>query len=226
MRQEKRNWKVWCGRCCAATVLGVPAVVIPRPAEAHGIYIYAWTEGAQVCTESYFSRTDKVQGGRVSMSTAGNAVPVEALTDEDGRACFILPETDGPLRFTVDAGPGHRATCTVGEAEVRAARTIGQRRDVGKTAQDKTVHDIRGESKTTVTVRSDSGTGCDEAALRRIIREELAAYSDLQHRKAERAAQFKEPGWREIGAGLGWIMGLASLMHWVLRRRRKGASHH
>ncbi len=190
MGQERRSRKKGYGKQCAVAALGLCAVVLPHPAGAHGVYMYAWTEGAQVCTESYFSRTDKVQGGRVRMSAADNSVEAAALTDENGRACFGLPEADGPLTFTVDAGQGHRASCTLSSAEIRAAHATAQRPDTEATTPDK------------------------------------PTYSDEQGREAIRAARFEGPGWREIGAGLGWIMGLASLTHLVLTRRKKPSSRH
>lgn len=98
----------------------------PKDSLAHSVYIFAWADGPQICTESYFTQKSKVRGGEVRMLDASGNVLASGLTGEDGLYCFSLPEKVQPLVFSVQAGPGHKGSFTLEESEVAEAVTASK----------------------------------------------------------------------------------------------------
>jgi nickel transport protein len=86
-------------------------------AEAHGVYVFAYASGDEICTESYFTRKDRVIGGKISMSDASGNELASASTGEDGNHCFKAPQGEGDLTFIVLAGEGHRGEFTFPAAD-------------------------------------------------------------------------------------------------------------
>jgi nickel transport protein len=78
-------------------------------ASAHAVFIYARPDGGRICTESWFSKKNRVKGGEVRMEDAQGGLLASGTTDGAGIVCFSAPEGAGDLRFIVLAGQGHRA---------------------------------------------------------------------------------------------------------------------
>ena len=57
---------------------------LPGVSLAHSVYIFAWVDGTQICTESYFNRKSKVRGGEVLMADASGEILARGVTGEDG----------------------------------------------------------------------------------------------------------------------------------------------
>jgi nickel transport protein len=90
-------------------LLGFPAAKV----SAHAVFIYARPDGERICTESWFSKKNKVKGGEVSMEDAQGGLLASGVTDAAGIVCFPAPAGAGDLRFIVLAGQGHRAEFTL-----------------------------------------------------------------------------------------------------------------
>lgn len=199
-----------------AAILLTAAALVPAAAgegRAHGVFIYAWAEGGNICTESYFSEDDKVRGGTVTMRNAAGEILGETPTDEAGRACFPAPETATALRFVVDAGQGHRAEYAMPEAEVAAA-------SAARTAQSAPAASAGDAARVKPGAPAASAPALDEVRLRELIREELQAQLAPFGQRLAQATAPKKPGFREIVGGLGWIAGLAALGHFAMSRRK------
>ena len=199
----------------AAIAWGAAGLALATAGEslAHSIFIYAWPEGAQICTESYFGENDKVRGGAVTMRDQAGAVLAEGPTDEAGRVCFAAPEKATALRFVVDAGQGHRAEYTLAEAEVAAAVAA---------APAKAAQDDKTAGETAAPVAAPTVAALDEERLRALVRDELQAQLSPLRQTLAQAMAPKRPGLREIIGGLGWIAGLAALGHFWLSQRKNG----
>jgi nickel transport protein len=119
--------KAILGTLLAATLpLLVQAAFLPSSLHAHAVYTFAWPEGDQVCTESYFStRKDKVKNGKISMSKLDGTLIASAQTDENGGHCFPLPKNSGGLLFVIEAGQGHRAEFTLRAEDLPADDEAG-----------------------------------------------------------------------------------------------------
>lgn len=77
------------------------------PAWAHKVNIFAYVEGDQVYTESYFVDGQKVIGGEIAVADAAGNTLVTGTTDAQGLFAFPLPNTQ-PLTITVNSGMGHK----------------------------------------------------------------------------------------------------------------------
>lgn len=179
------------------------------PAAAHGVYIFAWADGDQICTDSYFSKSSKVRGGRVSMRNAAGEILAAGLTGDDGGLCLARPEARMDLFFVVEAGEGHRA-----EFKLRAEDLPG---DAPAASEPAAPEAARPPSSAAGKVNAAT----TEDSLRQIIREELQSQlSPIRKTLAEGRHQ-QEPGPREIIGGLGWVAGLFGLAFWWTGRKKK-----
>ncbi|MDR2727397.1 MAG: hypothetical protein LBC10_05350 [Deltaproteobacteria bacterium] len=103
MRRPARVCSALCLALCLAGGFGHV-----RPAQAHGVYIFAWLDGDRVCSESYFAKKSRVRDAAVSARDAAGAVLAEGRTDEAGLWCFPAPAAQD-LVLTINAGQGHQA---------------------------------------------------------------------------------------------------------------------
>ena len=75
---------------------------------AHKVYLFAWTEGDRIYTESYLSGNKKIKDGIIRVfDNEGNEL-LNGKTDENGEFSFQIPQiTD--LRIVLEASMGHGA---------------------------------------------------------------------------------------------------------------------
>ena len=217
------------------------------PALAHRVYIFAWTEGGVICTESYFSKNSKVRGGDVLMlDTFGNTLQT-AKTDVMGKACFSPPAKAEDILFVIMAGQGHRGEYLLPAADVAltlAGHVPGENAAaaeyqpveaaplqaagssaVSASAIQPSARPAPVEACVEQRSEHDTFRYIDSDSLRRmlgpIIREEL------QHelgalRKSQAMEQKNDgPGFREIVGGLGWIAGFAGFGALYASRRKQ-----
>lgn len=178
------------------------------PASAHGVFIFAWVDGDRICTDSYFSKKSKVQGGRVSMRNAAGDIMQSGLSDSQGGLCFARPDERKDLFFVVDAGEGHRA-----EFKLRAEDLPGE-----TPADDKP---FSPEATVSLTVTETLEAGNLEENLRYIVREELQSQLSPIRKALAGGGSDQSPGLREIVGGLGWVVGLFGLAFWWTSRKKK-----
>ncbi|MDY6851885.1 MAG: hypothetical protein SV487_07405, partial [Thermodesulfobacteriota bacterium] len=92
-----------------AVFLALAVCLVWTPATlAHRVYIFAWVEGGKIMTDSYFSKSQKVRGGRVTVFDPAGKKLLEGRTDENGAFSFKIPGKTA-LRLVLDAGMGHKA---------------------------------------------------------------------------------------------------------------------
>ncbi len=180
----------------------LPALLFFAPeARAHRVYLFAWEEGAQVCSESYFSKNAKIQDAPVEVLDAEGKILASGRTDAKGLFCFPRPG-DAALSIVVDAGQGHR-----GEYSLPAKSSASL--------------PVAPSSPPHVAAPVVEMPAND--ALRAIVREELERSLPplIGHSLNKYAVQQRErePGPREIVGGLGWLAGLAGLALWWRSRR-------
>ena len=206
------------------------ALALPSMAWAHSVYIFAWVDGTQICTESYFTQRNKVAGGEVHMlNTAGNLLAT-GTTDAKGLYCFALPEKAQPLEFIVLAGAGHRGTFKMSENELTAAVETMRKLPEPVTTSTTTVANTQPAVETTPTPVAQTTpfastppvqNTLDETQIRAIVREELQTQlSPLRQQMAEQRED-KTPGVREVVGGIGWLIGLGALGYWWSQRKSR-----
>lgn len=197
----------------------------PTVSLAHSVYIFAWVDGAQICTESYFTQKNKVRGGEVMMTASSGDILDQGMSGDDGTLCFPLPDKAQPLEFIVLAGAGHRGTYHVGENELVDAIKA---RDTMPAQAAAVADPFAGTNSLALPDKlSPASYGQpqinneDEAVLRRIVREELQnQLSPMRQYMAEKLED-KTPGVKEIIGGIGWLVGLGGLGLWWSQRKKK-----
>lgn len=200
------------------------SLICPNEAGAHGVYIFGWGEGGQICTDSYFSRKSKVQGGTVRIKDESGAVLAEGLTDDQGEICFPRPKTAGDLLLEVEAGEGHRAEFTLRAGELPPLEeSSAPIHNLSQAVQ--TPGETDGGSNDSASALSSGGpdTALLEEKIKGIVREELKnQLSPLNRLLAEnRLSVSSPPTFRDIFGGLGWLAGVFGLAFWITGRKRQ-----
>ncbi len=152
---------------------------------AHGLYFYAWVEGEQVCTEGYYSDSQKVFGGNILVSNLAGQEVARGLSNEEGKWCFT-PEVRETLVMSLHDSQGHRAEYKLEGQFMPETST----RAASKTVLQPLPADDNNDN------------------IRKIVREELA----LQLAPVQKALhQGSTPSLQAILGGLGWILGVCGI---------------
>ena len=183
---------------CAALVLWLSAI----EAEAHSVYIFAFSENSQICTNSYFGAKNKVRGGRVSMVTASGDILAAAQTDEHGNACFAPPESIQDLIFKVEAGEGHRAEFKLPASDIESGGSFESNKEPVE----------HGEAAGPAYSPACAG-GLTSYDLRQALSPIIRKLAEME------SAQNSRVTLRDIIGGLGWIIGLAGAGLWGSSRK-------
>lgn len=188
----------------AALLLG--GCLWAAPAWAHSIFIFAYPEDAQICTNSYFGGKAKVRGGEVKMIAATGEVLATATTDENGDACFPKPAAQN-LLFRVTAGGGHQ-----GEFSLPAAKSDLYLESIFQEAAQE-MAEASSERKL---------PGAAEPCAAGLTNEDLnkAVAPLMMKLAAMESAQNSRVTLRDIFGGLGWLIGLAGAALWAKARKK------
>lgn len=81
--------------------------VLSGIAYAHKVNIFAYSEGDQVHTESYFPDGKPVENGTVEVYDSQNHKLLQGKTDREGKFSFPIPKKDD-LRIVIVASMGHK----------------------------------------------------------------------------------------------------------------------
>jgi nickel transport protein len=181
----------------------------PATAFAHAVFIFAWPQGDQVCSDSYFSRKSPVRGGTVTVLDASGTVLDSGKTDEKGSACFPRPRTGSDLTLVVEAGEGHRADFRLRAADLQPP-------DPGPAPEPEAAPAV--PSRPAVAAPAPGGPGADLEAVRAVLRQELASQLGPINRALAEADE-KSPSPRDIIGGLGWLAGISGLAFWLAGRK-------
>lgn len=197
--------KVFLIAILTMTALGLPC----SGAFAHSVFIFAWVDGGQICTESYFSKKNKVRGGAVRMFDDQGRELQSGITDDQGSFCFAPPAELTGLVFVIEAGEGHRGEFSLTAADLRGSSPPA-------------AEAVPGLPSAKVAEPAPAGPGplIDESALRSIIREELQAQLAPIKKSLAKSGNGQGPGWREAVGGLGWLAGLAGFALWRASRKK------
>jgi nickel transport protein len=166
-------------------------------AEAHSVYIFAYPEGAQICTNSYYGGKAKVQGGLVSMLTASGEALATARSDERGKACFEPPEPVRDLIFRVEASGGHQAEFKLPASDVETV-------DASESSQ---------EPVQEAGLAATAAGGLTRDDLHRALSPIMVKLAEMESEQKSRVTL------KDIIGGLGWIIGLAGAALWAAARK-------
>ena len=196
----------------------------PGVAFAHSVYIFAWVDGTQVCTESYFTQSSKVRGGEVTMATPAGEILGKGVTNEAGVLCLPAPITPQPLEFAVLAGTGHRGSFrleaqALAEDSNKAMPTAPVQAGQPAAALGSVPENTQASPPSAATAVQPSAD--TEAFFRRIVQEEVQKQmSPLRQAIAEKLED-KTPRLHDIIGGIGWLLGLGAIGAWWAQQRKK-----
>lgn len=190
--------KFWLGGLLA---LGLLLAYIP--AQAHNVTIFAWVEGDTVYTESKFSGGRRPKQAPVEVYDMQGKKLLEGKTDDKGEFSFTVPQKTG-LRIVLKAGMGHQAEWVVPAEEISAEAPA-------QAAPAKTEAEPAPPAAVPM-----MDTAMMQAAMEKALDNKLKPVIRMLAQ-----AQEKEPGFKDIFGGIGYIIGLAGMAAFFRYRREK-----
>ena len=194
---------------CFFTVLTFIAVLFfySSAAHAHKVYIFAWTEGDMIYTESYFGGNKKVQDGTITVFDSEGKELLNGRTNENGEFSFKIPKIDD-LNIVLESSMGHGAEYLFKKSEFSS------------------------DQVPTAEVTSDTGTAektevpLEVAAGQDSLRKEFEAALDVKLkpiiRELAKLREDKGPGVTEIIGGIGYILGIMGIVAYMKSKKRQG----
>jgi nickel transport protein len=223
----------------AALVLAL-TLLVPAAALAHKVSIFAYVEGKNLVVDAFYSKSNKVNHGQVTVHNAATGEEyARVTTDENGAVTIPIPAkaiaAKADLRLRLVAGEGHQDDTTVSASEFAGLSAIAtaQKREPAATAKqpagkegNKAANGADVAKSASVPAASPAAApALDEAALARIVNQaveqamdsKLAPVKRLLLQSAERG-----PGPTEIAGGIGYIVGLFGVAAFIASRRKGG----
>lgn len=194
----------------------------PTPALAHKVFVYAWVEGDRVQVEGYFSRSQKVQGGRVEVFGPDGRKLLAGKTDEKGLFSFKIPQkTD--LKIVLTASMGHKNDYTLKADELAGGGSTSRPTPAPASKPEARLGTApAGEPRTaSPPVAAPAVSQIDEDRLRAMIDEALDRKLQPLIRAMAQANEPHGPGLTEILGGLGYILGILGVVMYMRSRGKR-----
>lgn len=185
-----------------------------NPAKGHKLLLMAWVQGDHVMVETAFGDGTLAADILVTVLDAVTGQEVlAARSDAQGFVQLPLPPPvlirNGPLLVRASDGAGHLAEQVIESEELVLAQT-----DTAILEQNPEPGPDSAESAGLVPSLSASEDEWITRVVREAVRQEVAPL-----RRDVIALSRSGPGIPEIMGGIGYIIGLASLAAWLLRKR-------
>lgn len=209
-------------------VLLVLALCFSGAALAHRVNVFAYVDGEAVQVECYFTRSQKVRQGKLTVSDLATGEELlQGVTDDEGlfrfRPAADFLQTGHGLNIVLNAGEGHRNDWQIFAEELAALAPAGA---APRPAPSAPANQAAPLAPTEQTEAADAPASQGEAAavtlnaaelealLGKMLDARLAPIRQSLARQAESG-----PGLRDIIGGLGWIIGLLGLAAYMKYRR-------
>ncbi|MBU2547514.1 MAG: hypothetical protein KKB20_03800 [Proteobacteria bacterium] len=195
-----------------ATILTAVLLLLvawPEAAQAHKVFLFAEIQGDTIVTDSYFSKSKKVQGGRIKVFDPRDNLLLEGRTDDQGAFSFKVPQkTD--LKLVVEAGMGHRGEWLIKAEDLPDV----EGRPVAAKAEPS------GEAKSPEpAAQASPAVQVDPEAIQRAVEKALdSRLKPIAHAIAE-LNRDRGPSLNEIVGGLGYIFGIMGLVMYFRARK-------
>lgn len=196
----------------------ISMVLLCHSAWAHGVNIFAWSEGDTVYVESKFKGGKEVKSGSIVVLDMQGHELLSGITNERGEFSFKIPKRED-LKIVLMAGAGHRAEWTLAASDMGEWPDTATAHDGAAATEQRiktvsTSHPASGENDSRQNPRYDNQDleKAIEALLERKLRPIMKILVDEQQRG---------PRARDILAGVGYIFGLVGIAAYVQSRRRK-----
>lgn len=208
-------------------LLLLAALLLPAPARAHRVNIFAWLEGDSVMVECGFNRSSPVKNGLITVFDVMDGKELlHGHTDDNGRFSFPVPtaaRAGHGLRIQIAAGEGHQNDWTMDASEFSgaAAPTASPLEKVDGAGRPQGAADsatAAAPSAPAAPALTRTGPPATPDEVRAIVNAALDA--KLGPIRRDLAAQVNAgPSLRDIIGGIGWILGLAGIGLYFKGRR-------
>ncbi|MFH1488323.1 MAG: hypothetical protein ABII06_05425 [Pseudomonadota bacterium] len=176
----------------------------PADGHAHKVYIFAWTEGETVHTDSYYPNTKKVINGTIRVYNPEGEKLLEGKTGEQGAFSFQIPQkTD--LKIVLEASMGHKTEFLLPADEFSS---------LVKKPKSGTRANMTGPAPS-----ASSQVNAD--MLREVLEEVIDARLKPIHKKLAGLEREKGPALRDVIGGIGYILGLMGVVLYFKSHRKK-----
>lgn len=190
---------------------------------AHRVNVFAYVDGDAIQVECGFGRGLRVRNGKIAVADLETgAVILEGVTDEHGLFRFRPSDdflaTGHGLVIRLNAGEGHQNDWKVTAEELLGLS--GRVRGAPSSPPTPAAADAPEHGAPNVeTPETPPAAGMDnagiEAIVGRVLDEKLAPFRQTFVRPPDR-----EPDFRDIIGGIGWILGLLGLGTYLKYRRK------
>lgn len=183
-----------------------------HPATAHKVNLFALVENGTINGTATFSGGRPAKQAHLTViDSSSGAVLQEGRTDEHGAFSLPLPqqaaELQGDLVIVVSAGDGHRNEWTI-TADEYLART--DHPDTSALLPEQPPLADQTESRSMTALTDERLQHVVEAAVERQI-------APLRRTLLETRDQ--RPPWRDVVAGIGYIIGIFGIIAWIKHRK-------
>ncbi|MFC1534965.1 hypothetical protein ACFL7M_16550 [Thermodesulfobacteriota bacterium] len=170
---------------------------------AHKVYLFAWTEGDTVYTESYLSGKKKVKDALIKVFDQSGIELLKGKTNQKGEFSFKIPKNTDML-IVLESSPGHRAEYILKTDELPVPLTMREHKT------EDTEHDTSSPSEVSINMEQ----------IRKMIEEALDSRLRPISRRLARIQQERGPGLTEIIGGIGYIFGIIGIILYYRARRK------
>ncbi|MCI5148212.1 MAG: hypothetical protein D3916_02215 [Candidatus Electrothrix sp. MAN1_4] len=175
------------------------------PAHAHKLNVFSWADDKQIYGEAFFNGGRKAKNVPIQIQDAkSDRVILTTQTDKEGKFQLSPPQQaiqqKLDLRIIGNSGDGHRGEWLLTADEYLMA-----------------------DSSPVPAVENQAREELDIQGIRDIIRQELAReLAPIKQQLAEGHEDKARP--RDIIGGIGWIIGLAGMLAWILSNKKRNNS--
>jgi nickel transport protein len=223
--------------CNSQNVISLSAILfvlsailsLATPAGAHKVNIFAYAQDGKVYAEGYFVDGTKCKNSVIEVidNKTGQKL-LEGHTDDNGQYSFNIPRATA-LKLILRAGTGHQNEYVLNEEEVRGAMPLARNKTEKPSEQRKILptesKPIKSEQlpKVQLAVTPPASPEELEALVGRVVDSKLQPVMKILVKLQEQSAK---PGLTEIIGGIGYIIGILSIIGYLKGRASRQKNQH
>ncbi len=174
-------------------------------AYGHKVYIFAWTEGDMIYTESYFGGNKKVQNGTIKVFDTEGKELLSGTTNENGEFSFKIPVI-ADLKIVLESSMGHGAEYLFKKSEFSSDQVPAA--------------EVDSDINKSVEPESPIQVATDQSQLRKEIEAALDEKLKPLIREVAKLRENRGPGVTEIIGGIGYILGIMGIAAYMKSRKK------
>ena len=190
-------------------------LAVANQADAHRVNLFAWCDGDMIQAEGYFSGGKKAVNSTVLIYDFHGTEIFQGKTDKQGKFSY-KPPGDGEYRLVLEASMGHRAETVVHVEGIGSASSVAP--ESGQTPLEINNGPELQRIEEASQNRHDRAVVPLSVELEQILDRKLNPIREQLMRLAE---QGDKVSFRDVVAGLGYIVGIMGLVMYMAQRKNK-----